>query len=208
MTRRDPLEQLRRRAYRHALENGATDIVLGIYTLIVGVATQRRGLLALAVVYLAVLAPACRFLSDRLSRQRTGYAEVPGDPPRQLLAGSLAAGALTLLVVGALTFSAGRLWSLAHWPVWSPVLAGLILAGGWLHTAWRSGLRRFVGYGAAAVGGSLFFWLFPFGPRINPSDRLTLLLFALAALLIVTGSVVAARFVRRQPVLSVEGRHE
>jgi hypothetical protein len=204
----DPLVRLRQRAYRHALEDGTADIVAGFYTLIIGVATQKRVFLALAVVYLMVFATAWKFLSHQVSSRRIGYAEVPEDPPKQLLLGSMAAGVLTLLVVAVITLSAGRLWNLAHWPTWTPVLAGLILAGGWLHTALRSGLRRYFAYAAVAAGGSLFFWLFPFGPRINPSDRLTLFFFALAAVIVAAGFAVLARFKRSRPIVSMDGCNE
>jgi hypothetical protein len=46
----DPLDRLRRRAYRHAVEDGAIDLVAGVFALTVGVATQRRPFLAIAVV--------------------------------------------------------------------------------------------------------------------------------------------------------------
>jgi len=47
----DPLARLRRGAARHAFEDGAIDVALGLFTVMVGAATQRRVWLALAVVY-------------------------------------------------------------------------------------------------------------------------------------------------------------
>jgi hypothetical protein len=204
MVTSDSLRTLGRRAYRHALEDGAADIVVGIYTITVGTATQNRALLALAVVYLVVYALAWRWLHDRISSRRTGYAEVKEQPPRVLLTGTLAAGALTLLVVAAITLSTGRLWNLEHWPRWMPILAGIILAAGFLQTAIRSALGRYRGYAMLALAGSLFFWLFPFAPSINPSDRLTLFLFLVGGVMAITGVVVGLRFRRLHPVLRVE----
>jgi hypothetical protein len=205
MAAMDPLRALRRRAYRHALDDGAADIVVGIYTITVGTATQNRALLALAVVYLILYALAWRWLHDRISSRRTGYAEMPEQPPRVLLTGALAAGVLTLLVVAAITISMGKLWDLTRWPTWSPLLAGVILAAGFLQTALRSELRRYYGYAGVAVVGSLFFWLFPFGPSINPSDRLTLFLFVVGATMVIAGIVVSARFRQAHPLHAVEG---
>lgn len=204
MAHNDPLNTVRQRAYRHALEDGIGDIVVGFYTLMVGGATQNRGLIALAGVYLFMYAIGWQFLHQALSSRRIGYAESTDQPPRSLLAATLAAMVLTMIAVAAITWSSGKLWNLGHWPAWSPVLAGLVLAGGFLHTALRSGLRRYYGYVGAALAGSLFFWLFPFSPRINPSDRLTLFLFALAAVIVLTGVAVLIRFRRTRPIVGEE----
>lgn len=204
MTTPDPLATLRRRAFRHAFEDGAIDLVLGLFTFMVGAATQRRALLVLVLVYFGLMSTAWKALHQGLTSRRTGYAEVPGDPPRQLLAVVLLAGCLTMAVVAALTLTSGRLWSFDRWPDWTPMVSGLILAIGFLHVAIRTGLGRFHLLAAATVGASLFFWLYPFGPRINPSDRLTLSLFVTAAVLMLTGAVAIARFVRSRPVVPEE----
>ena len=203
----DPLDTLRRRAYRHTLEDGIGDIVVGFFTLFVGGATQNRGLMPLVVVYLLVYAIAWQFLHEKLSSRRIGYAELPGQPARLLLVGTLAAMVSTMIVVAAITWSSGKLWNVGHWPNWSPVLAGFVLAGGFLHTALKSGLIRYYGYVGVALVGSLFFWLFPFGPRINPSDRLTLFLFALAGVILTTGIAVLIRFTRSRPIAREEALH-
>ena len=200
----DPLRPLRQRAFRHALEDGTADIVVAIFVLMVGVATQNRSLIAFAAIYLAVLPLAWRFLSQQVSSHRIGYAELPEDPPRVPMLATMAAGLLTLGIVALITSSNGRIWNLEHWPEWMPVVAGSTLAVGLLATAIRAGSLRYYVYAAASVGGSVFFWLYPFGPRINPSDRLTLLFFALAGVLLVSGLAVLTRFMRTRPVLQAE----
>lgn len=204
MVTSDLLSPLRRRALRHVFEDGAIDLLLGFFTLLVGIGTQRHVFLALSVVYLGTLALAWRTLHDRLTVGRTGYAEVPGDPPRQLLSVVLIAGCLTMTIVAAMTLPAGRLWALERWPAWAPMLSGLVLAAGFLHTAWQSGLARYGVYGVLGLAASLFFWLYPFGPRINASDRLTLSLFTIAAVLLAGGAVTLFRFLRERPVLAGE----
>lgn len=203
----DPLATLRRRAFRHAFEDGAADIVFGVYALMVGGATQRRGLLALAVVYLAVMRLAWRFLHHQVSSRRTGYAELPGDPPAGMLSVILSAGVLTLAVAAGATLAGGQLWGLEHWPAWTPVLAGLALAAGLAHTAVRSGLVRYHALAGFTLASAVFFWLCPFGPRINPSDRLTLSLFVTAAALLLSGATAMARFVRAHPAVAEAEGH-
>jgi hypothetical protein len=200
----DVIANFRRRAYKHAVEDGAIDLVVGLFTLIVGVATQRRVFLALAVVYLSAMAMAWKPLHYQLTSRRTGFAELPETPPVPLLAVVMLAGLLTMGVVAATTLATGEVWSLERWPSWAPVVAGLILALGFLDTARKSGVVRFRVFAAASLAGSLFFWLFPFGARINPSDRLTLFLFATAGVLMAVGAATMTRFVRSRPIVSEE----
>jgi hypothetical protein len=200
----DPIDTFRRRAHRHAVEDGAIDLLVGLFTLMVGVATQRRIFLALAVVYLSAMALAWKPLHYQLTSRRTGYAELPEAPPVRLLTIVMLAGLLTMGVVAAITLATGEVWSFETWPTWAPVVAGLILAWGFLDTARKSGVVRFRVFAAASVTGSLFFWLFPFGARINPSDRLTLFLFAIAGVLMAVGAWTMTRFVRSRPIVSEE----
>jgi hypothetical protein len=67
----DPLDSLRRRAVRHAFEDGAVDLVVGLFTLVMGAATERHIFLALAVVYAAAM--------TRLARTRPMVAAEAGD---------------------------------------------------------------------------------------------------------------------------------
>jgi hypothetical protein len=150
---------------------------------------------------------AWKAIHNSIASRRTGYAELPLDPPMPLLAVILLAGTLTIAVVAGVTLFGGRMWSLDHWPTWTPLLSGAILAGGFLHTAVRSGLPRYHAFAVLSLGISVFFWLFPFGPRINPSDRLTLSLFVIAALLFVVGTVTMVRFVRLRPIVNAEDGH-
>jgi len=203
----DPLDTFRRRAVRHAFEDGTIDLVLGLYTLMVGVATQRPVFLALSTVYLVLMRTGWRFLNMSVAGRRTGYAELPVDPPAPLLSVILLAGLLTMGVVAGLTLFGGRLWSLNHWPAWMPLVSGATLAAGFVNTAAQSGLVRYRALALLCVGVSVFFWLFPFGPRINPSDRLTLSLFVTAALLLASGAVALVRFLKARPVVAVEDGH-
>ncbi len=197
----DSTDLFHRRAYRHAVEDGAIDLVVGLFTLMVGIATQRRIYLAWAYLYLTAMAMAWKPLHYRLTSRRTGYAELPEAPPVPLLSAVMVAVLLTMGVVAACTLTTGRVWNLDGWPTWAPVLAGLGLAWGFLYTARRSGAVRFHVLAAVSVAGSLLFWLFPFGPRIDPSDRLTLFLFAMAGVLLVGGAVTMIVFVRTRPVV-------
>jgi hypothetical protein len=200
----DSTDLFRRRACRHAVEDGAIDLVVGLFTLIVGVATQRRLFLGFAYLYLTAMMMAWKPLHYRLTSRRTGYAELPEAPPVPLLSAVMVTVLLTMGVVAAFTLATGSVWNLVGWPTWAPVLAGLGLAWGFLYTAHRSGSARFHLLAAISVAGSLFFWLFPFGSRINPSDRLTLFLFAMAGVLLVGGAVTMIVFVRTRPVVPQE----
>lgn len=202
MATKDPVGTLKRRALRHMFEDGSIDLILGLYTLIVGGATQRRSVVPLAVVYLFGLTLGWKELHARITARRTGYAEPSPNPSGALFSMTLVAGFLPLSVVAISTLATGSLWSLEHWPVWAPLLAGLTLAGGFLYAFLACGLQRYAAYAVMAVVGSVFFWRFPFGASINPSDRLTLFLFTMAFVQIATGAAAMVAFVRRYPVVA------
>lgn len=200
MSASDPLAIFQRRANRHALEDGVADLLAGTYAILAGGATQRTATLALAVVYLAVFTRAWTFMHQQVAASRTGFADPAEQPHTAVLAGILGAAVLSLAVVATLTLAQGRLWDLDHWPTWAPVLAGTLLAAGFLHAFVRSGLPRWAAYACVSAGGGFAFWLYPFGPAINPSDRLTLLFFAVGGVLLVSGSIALVRFRRAHPV--------
>lgn len=198
----NPVDTFKRRALRHMFEDGSFDLILGLYTLIVGGATQRRSVVPLAVVYLFVLTLGWKGLHATITARRTGYAEPSGNPSGALFRIALLAGLLPLSVVAVSTWATGSLWNLEHWPVWAPLLAGLTLAAGFLYAFLACGLARYSAFAVIAVVGSVFFWRFPFGASINPSDRLTLFLFAMAFVQMATGAAAMASFVRRYPVVA------
>ncbi len=206
MSAPDPLAHFQRRANRHALEDGVADLLAGAYAILAGGATQRTATLVLAVVYLTVFTRAWTFIHQQVAARRTGFADPAEQPHAAVLPGILGAAVISLAIVAVLTLAQGRLWALDSWPTWAPVLAGTILGAGFLHTFVRSGLPRWAAYASVSAVGGFAFWLLPFGPAINPSDRLTLLFFAVGGVLLVSGLVVVRRFRRAHPVVG-EAEH-
>ncbi len=207
MPTKDPVGTLKRRALRHLFEDGSFDLVLGFFTFIVGIATQRRFFVALFVVYLAGLTSTWKALHARLTSRRTGYAEPVGNPSGILFGATVMAGILPLGVVAASTLATGSLWNLEHWPSWAAVVSGVTLAAGSLYAYLACRLPRYAVFAILAIAGSVFFWRFPFGASINPSDRLTLFLLSLAAVQMATGAAAMASFVRRYPEVAEDAAH-
>jgi len=126
----------------------------------VGVATQKLVFVALAAAWLGTYALASRFIHEQFSSRRTGTPSCPDSRQSVLLTGILASGVLTLALVAGPDARRGQALDLGHWPLWAPVVAGFILAGGFL-TRRAFGLWRFHGYAAAAVSGGLFLLALP-----------------------------------------------
>lgn len=202
MTTHDPIGTLKRRALRHLFEDGSFDLILGLFTFMVALSTQRRIFLAIVAVYFGGLTITWKTLHARLTSGRTGYAAPAPNPSHTLFVATALAGILPIGVVAASTIATGSLWNLEHWPAWTAMLAGVILTASSLHAYLACGLSRYAVFAGLAVAGSAFFWRFPFGPSINPSDRLTLFLMTFSAVQMATGAAAMATFVRRHPVVA------
>jgi hypothetical protein len=86
------------------------------------------------------------------------------------------------------------------WQRWSPTLGGVLLSGGMIYAASKSGAARYTVFMVLAVGlGIAFSILFPEG-----YTGLTLYLLTLGGVFILCGAVTFLRFLRRYPLPAEE----
>ena len=203
-------------AYRHTIMDGLTEILMGIFLLLIAVAVSfgPYGLL----VYLAplVFLPALRFLQNRYTAPRVGYVEPAADKPKEVLPGILLYCLLLLAAAWAIAFLASGglvrpdyalMWQRLH--QWSPALAGIAVAGGLWYAGSRSGLRRFfvAAVGSVALGVVVTALCCVPGVPFLRGDGvrgLQAYLVAMGGLSLISGLIVFARFLRSHPVQSSE----
>jgi len=86
------------------------------------------------------------------------------------------------------------------WSRWSPALTGVLLSGGMIYAAGKSGAARYYAFMALAVGlGVVFSILFQ-----ESYTGLTLYLLTLGGAFILCGGVTFIRFLRRCPLPAEE----
>ncbi len=204
MAQTDPLMSIHEAAYRHAFEDGITEILAGILLAAGALLTLRSGG---GVVILAValgLMWALPRLRDRVTTPRTGSASLPMWPGRTIW-GILVYGILAALAVLALrTATVGYGAPLGEYR-WLPLFTGLFLSGGFVFAARKTRLKRFYFYILAAVGGGLLLAVtMNSGTRLEAYWRLTALLWGLSGLLLLIGTVTLVRFIRRNAIVAGE----
>lgn len=206
MKKSDPIRLMQQAALRHAVDDGISEILVGIL-LAAGallVLHPRGAVLVLGVAAgLKWLLPRLR---DRITTPRVGSATLP-QQPFKLLAGIFIYGVLSgFVVLGLRAATGGHTGPFGQYR-WLPFFVALFLSGGFLYFARTTNLKRFYVYLAVTVGGGLAFTLtMPSGERLQAYGELITLLWLLSALFVVTGSAVLARFILHNPVVPSEGQ--
>jgi len=144
------LKKIEQKAYRESMQDGLTEIFLGI--LLVGMGAYFAVKLTVVfIVLFALFAP--RFL-EKLKRKytypRIGYAKLHEDPPRKTARGIFSYMLLVIVVMVVALFIIFGDISADLWYRWSPTLMGAMLTGGLIYLADKSADPRY--YGIAVFG--------------------------------------------------------
>lgn len=211
----DQLRQFDRRAYRHTMMDGLTEIAMGLFLILVAVALPAGPFVLLLYLAPFALIPLLRSLQRRITHPRIGYVEPIADKPRQVLPGILLFTLLALAAFLAILVLAGgglakpdyaqltrRLYQ------WAPALVGVLVSGGLWYTASRSGFRRFfvsaavsvvlgIAISVAAAAGGI--------PVLETKLRgVQVYCGAMGALSLSSGLIVLIRFLKGHPIQSLE----
>jgi hypothetical protein len=191
-------QDIRRAAYRETYRDGLTEIVIGVLLFIVALATGRPAFYWTYLVAIFLLGPGLQRLKARYTYPRIGYAQMPGEDPKQLRASILSwvLGVFLLVAVG-LTLT-GHLTDNLAWRRASPALGGLLFAGGFAYLArqWRLTRHYLLVFASVALG-LLMAW-----PDIaEPYGNFRAWALLLALLNLGIGGYVLHGFLRDTPVV-------
>lgn len=144
------LKEMEQRAYREYMQDGLTEILLGI--LLVGMGVFFAVKVALVFIVLFILfAPR---LLERLKRKytypRLGYVKLHEDPPKKTARGIFSYMLLVVVVMVVALFIIFGDISADLWYRWTPTFMGAMLTGAMIYVAGRSGNPQY--YGIAVFG--------------------------------------------------------
>lgn len=144
------LKEMEQKAYRESMQDGLTEIFLGI--LLVGIGTLYTVKVSIVFIFLFMLfAP--RIL-ERLKRKytypRIGYAKLHGDPPKKTAGGIFSYMLLVIAVMVVALFIIFGDISADLWYRWTPTFMGAMLTGAFIYVAGKSADPRY--YGIAVFG--------------------------------------------------------
>ncbi len=196
------LAALERTAYRDTLQDGLTEIAMGVLLFTVALAYGRPAFVWTYLVGIFMLGPGVKRLKARYTYPRIGYAELPDEDPRELGRGILS---WVLVVVGVMVVAlliAGDLTNNLTWRQWSPALAGFVSMGGFLYAASRSGLARYYVYVIASPALGVLLSLQRFAA---PYQNIRIWALVMSLMTLSTGGIVFWRFLRDNPVVGRRG---
>ncbi|NWG76399.1 MAG: hypothetical protein HXY24_17655 [Rubrivivax sp.] len=195
------LRRIERAVLRDYYQDGLTDILLGVYLTLIGLALPAGVVAPFIILPMLAFVPLLRFLKKRLTYPRTGYATLrdanPGPLPWFVL-GSLALGLVVLVVV---LIAAGVIARPARWYSWMPIMFGIWMAGILIGLAVFTRLVRYYVIAGAALAGGPFFALLSLPGKL---ENIGLFFAALGALLLISGIATLALFVIKHPIAAEE----
>jgi multisubunit Na+/H+ antiporter MnhF subunit len=147
----DSLAGIRREVWREVHRDGLTEIVAGVALFIIALATGRPAFYWTFLVLILLLSRGLVWLRSRYTYPRIGYAELPRPNGRRLGWGMAAWFLAVFAAIAVALALVGRIGDHLAWRQAAPALGGLLLAGGLLDLARRTGLRRVFGLAAASV---------------------------------------------------------
>jgi hypothetical protein len=191
------LREIDRRAYRHEMVDGLTEIAMALVFLVLVIIWHKPGLMWMIILPILALGPGLRKIRSRTTYPRIGYVQPKGEKSAELFRGMAlyVLGAVVMVTVGVFLWH-GKVDSELIRQV-SPLLASLLFGGGLLYAAGRSGLRRF--YGVFAISVILGGWI-SFTSEPGSYDGVQKYLVVMAAILVVLGLATFAVFLQKNPV--------
>ncbi|HQH72316.1 MAG TPA: hypothetical protein PK360_09565 [bacterium] len=199
------LDDFERRANQALFQDGLTEIFLGLFLLLAGTLLRVHPLLVI-LSWLAAYGLARLFepVKRRYIYPRMGFASVPAEKQTRFRDIVGVTALLLLFLVACIPAFRWFLGAESGWNFWSnrflPAFFGGLLAIGPVSLAMKFGVKRWYGYGAAAVLSGL---LVPFLGLESYLDILAVQILLLGAMFLPAGLALFTRFVRTHPA---EGR--
>ena len=194
------VKKVEQRMWRASQQDGLMEVAIGILLAATALRIHTKGLIALWIVVLVSLAPGLEAIRKRVTYPRIGYVELVQEEPKKTLRGI---GVYTIIVFVAMALAFAILSDIGDWRLWSrwsPTLSGVLLSGGMIYAAGKSGAARYYAFMVLAVGlGIAFSILFS-----EPYTNLTLYLLTLGGVFILCGAITFLRFLHKNPLPAEE----
>jgi uncharacterized membrane protein len=144
------LKEMERKIYRESMQDGLTEILLGILLVGVGTLFVVKVSAGFAVLFMLFAPRILENLKRKYTYPRMGYMRLHADPPKKTACSIFFYMLLVVVVmVVALVITFGNI-SADLWYRWTPTFMGAILTGALVYLVGKSADRRY--YGVAVFG--------------------------------------------------------
>jgi hypothetical protein len=191
----DPKE-IEQKVWRASQQDGLMEVMIGVLLAAGAGQVHGTGLFVPWILALVFMTPVLEAIRKRLTYPRIGYVALVQEEPKNTLRGI---ALYTIIVIAAMALAfviLSDIGDLTLWQRWSPTLTGVLLSGGMIYAASKSGATRYHVFMVLSVGlGVAFSILFS-----ESYTGLTLYLLTLGGVFILCGAVTFLRFLRRYPL--------
>ena len=193
------VKKVEQRVWRASQQDGLMEVAIGILLVATALQIREKGLIALWILVVVSLAPGLEAIRKRFTYPRIGYVELVQEEPKTVR--GIGVYTIIVFVAMALAFAIfGDIGDWRLWSRWSPTLVGVLLSGGMIYAASKSGAARYYVFLVLAVGlGVAFSILFPEG-----YTGLTLYLLTLGGVFILCGAIIFLCFLHKNPLPAEE----
>jgi hypothetical protein len=193
------VKKVEQRVWRASQQDGLMEVAIGILLVATALPIREKGLIALWILVLVSLAPGLEAIRKRVTYPRIGYVELVQEEPKTVR--GIGVYTIIVFVAMALAFAIfGDIGDWRLWSRWSPTLVGVLLSGGMIYAASKSGAARYTVFLVLAVGlGVAFSILFP-----EPYTGLRLYLLTLGGVFILCGAIIFLCFLHKNPLPAEE----
>lgn len=189
------IKKIERKSYRFIEQDGLTEIMMGVMLVGVGITYGSKVGGIFVIIAIFVLAPLLGVLRNRYTYPRTGFAKLPSDDVKILVRGMFiyTLVVFTVVFLGIAVF--GDFRDPALYRKWSPLLAALLMSGGFEYAYSKSGNLRCRVYTALAVILGLTFSIMKF----EGYNGVVVTLIALGVVFVISGAILFLTFIHRYP---------
>lgn len=189
------MKKLEQKSFRFIEQDGLMEIMMGIVLVGLGLTF---GSFAYTIVVLAavfLMTPLLGILRKRYTYPRIGYAKLPSEDGKNMARGMFI---YVIIIMVGVTVGVGILGGFRDVTLfrkWSPLLAALLLTGGFDYAYSKSGSMRYRIYMVLAIGIGILFSLLTF----EGYDGVAASLVLLGVIFFVIGAVLFLTFMHKYP---------
>ena len=189
------LKEIEQKSFRFIEQDGLMEIMMGAMLLGLGITFGSIMFSMFVLVAIFLLVPFLGVLRNRYTYPRIGYAKLPADDGKTLVRGMFIYTLAVFMGVFIGIAILGGFRDPALYRKWSPLLAALLMTGGFEYAYSKSGNLRCRAYIALAVILGVIFSIMKF----EGYNGVVAILIVLGAVFVISGAILFLTFIRRYP---------
>jgi hypothetical protein len=199
------IKRIEQKAFSRSQQDGLMEFVMGICMLAMSTRLLSRVLIGMFPIAVILFSPILSALRNRFTYPRTGYVKLIDDKPKDIIVGIALVTLIVIAVLAVAFILFADVRDFGLWMKWTPLWAGIMLAGMFVSLAAKSTTIRYYIFAVY----SLIIGLVLSIPKFAEVETGTLLYFlAMGTFLAPFGLVLFIRFLHKYPEPVKEAKND